>query len=108
MQVTFFPHHICMWPLIGAEFAALWILAVNNGQQHHNNHKEHQRRNCLKAGEKEMFVTVSQAPFLFWQLQPVVQLAKRTEQLLTIQISSQVVEISDDSFLIDCLHNLNT
>lgn len=37
-------------PLIGAEFAALRILAVNNGQQHHNNHKEHQRRNCRREG----------------------------------------------------------
>lgn len=43
-------HHICILPLVGAEFAALGILAINNGQQNHHDHKEHQRGNCRTEG----------------------------------------------------------
>lgn len=43
-----------MWVLIGAVFAAVRILAVNSRQQRHNDHKEHQRRNCSK--EKSNFI----------------------------------------------------
>lgn len=48
-----------MWPLIGADFAAERILVVDNGEHYHNNNKEHQRRNCVKAEEKKMSITLN-------------------------------------------------
>lgn len=60
----FCSHHVSTWPLIGAESAAERILAVDNGQHHHNNNKEHQRRNCVKAGDKETVTQIqSQSSF---------------------------------------------
>lgn len=64
-----FPYHICMWPLIGKQSAALRILAVDDGQQHHDNHEEHQRGNCLKPERmRSHLITLSQTLCIFFPL----------------------------------------
>lgn len=88
-----FPHHICMWPLIGEESAALRILAVDDGQQHHDNHKEHQRGNCLKPERiRSHLITLSQALRVYFSthfahLKPVMSFLMECAYSLFLNVS---------------------
>lgn len=46
-----------MLPLVGAEFAALTVLAVHEEQQHHDDHKEQQGGNYRREGHVHLSKT---------------------------------------------------